>query len=54
VLRAAATGIRTDQIAVQLSLSHTTVRNYLSNAISKIGAYTRIDAIRVSRDAGWL
>jgi two-component system response regulator DesR len=42
--RAAATGIRTDQIAVQLSLSHTTVRNYLSNASSMIGA----------RDAGWL
>ncbi|GAB3416691.1 response regulator transcription factor [Flindersiella endophytica] len=54
VLRAAATGVRTDQIAVQLSLSHATVRNYLSNAISKVGARNRIDAIRISRDAGWL
>jgi two-component system response regulator DesR len=54
VLRAAASGIRTDQIAVQLSLSQTTVRNYLSNAISKVGGRNRIDAIRISRDAGWL
>jgi two-component system response regulator DesR len=54
VLRAAASGIRTAQIATQLSLSHATVRNYLSNAISKVGGRNRIDAIRISRDAGWL
>jgi len=30
------------------------VRNYLSNAISKVGANNRIDAIRISRNAGWL
>jgi two-component system response regulator DesR len=54
VLRAAASGISTAQIAVQLSLSQTTVRNYLSNAISKVGGRNRIDAIRISRDAGWL
>ncbi|MEU6715059.1 response regulator transcription factor [Nonomuraea sp. NPDC046802] len=54
VLRAAATGIRVAQIATDLSLSQATVRNYLSNAISKVGARNRIDAIRISRDAGWL
>jgi two-component system, NarL family, response regulator DesR len=54
VLRAAATGISTEDIGVRLSLSGTTVRNYLSNAIAKIGARNRIDAIRVARDAGWL
>lgn len=54
VLRAAASGISTAQIATQLSLSQTTVRNYLSNAISKVGGRNRIDAIRISRDAGWL
>jgi two-component system response regulator DesR len=54
VLRAAESGIPTDQIATQLSLSRATVRSYLSNAISKVGARNRIDAIRVSRDAGWL
>jgi len=54
VLRAAESGIPTDQIATQLSLSRATVRNYLSNAISKVGARNRIDAIRISRNAGWL
>jgi len=54
VLRAAETGRPTDQIARELSLSPATVRNYLSNAISKIGGRNRIDAIRIARDAGWL
>ncbi|GAA2825906.1 LuxR C-terminal-related transcriptional regulator [Nonomuraea rubra] len=54
VPRAAATGNRVAQMASDLSLSHATVRNYLSNAISKVGARNRIDAIRISRDAGWL
>jgi two-component system response regulator DesR len=54
VLRAASSGITTDQIAVRLSLSPATVRNYLSNAISKVGGRNRIDAIRIARDAGWL
>ncbi|MEV4571253.1 response regulator transcription factor [Nonomuraea sp. NPDC049419] len=54
VLRAAASGIRVAQIATQLSLSQTTVRNYLSNAIGKVGGRNRIDAIRICRDAGWL
>ena len=54
VLRAAEHGIPTDQIAARLSLSPATVRNYLSNAISKVGGRNRIDAIRIARDAGWL
>ena len=54
VLRAAESGLPTDQIATHLSLSPTTVRNYPSNAISKIGGRNRIDAIRIARDAGWL
>jgi two-component system response regulator DesR len=54
VLREAALGISTEQIGVHLSLSGTTVRNYLSNAIAKIGGRNRIDAIRLARDAGWL
>jgi two-component system, NarL family, response regulator DesR len=54
VLRAAESGIPTEQIAVRLSLSPATVRNYLSNAISKVGGRNRIDAIRIARDAGWL
>jgi two-component system, NarL family, response regulator DesR len=54
VLRAAEHGIPTDQIAARLSLSPATVRNYLSNSISKVGARNRIDAIRIARNAGWL
>lgn len=54
VLREAAVGIPTDQIGTRLSLSPATVRNYLSSAISKVGAQNRIDAIRVARQNGWL
>ena len=54
VLRAAGDGITTGEIAHRLALSPATVRNYLSNAISKTGARNRIDAIRIARDAGWL
>jgi len=43
-----------DEMAAQLSLSPATVRNYLSNAISKTGARNRIDAIRIASNAGWL
>jgi two-component system response regulator DesR len=54
VLREAAAGITTEQIATTLSLSPATVRNYLSSAITKVGGRNRIDAIRIARDAGWL
>jgi two-component system response regulator DesR len=54
VLRAAEKGISTEEIATALSLSRATVRNYLSNAITKVNGRNRIDAIRISRDAGWL
>lgn len=54
VLRTAESGLPTEQMATHLSLSPATVRNYLSNALSKLGARNRIDAIRIARDAGWL
>jgi len=54
VLRAAADGASTEVIARTLFLSPATVRNYLSNAIAKVNARNRIDAIRIARDAGWL
>jgi two-component system, NarL family, response regulator DesR len=54
VLREAERGLPTELIAVRLSLSPATVRNYLSNAISKVGGRNRIDAIRIARNAGWL
>lgn len=54
VLRAAATGDSTDDISRTLFLSPATVRNYLSNAMSKLGARNRVDAIRIAREAGWI
>lgn len=54
VLRAAENGGSTEDIGRHLSLSPATVRNYLSNAIGKVGGRNRIDAIRIARDAGWL
>jgi two-component system response regulator DesR len=54
VLRAAGDGSTTQDIAARLALSPATVRNYLSNAITKTGARNRLDAIRIARDAGWL
>jgi two-component system response regulator DesR len=54
VLREAEAGLPTEEVAKALSLSPATVRNYLSNAITKLGARNRIEAIRIARDAGWL
>jgi two-component system, NarL family, response regulator DesR len=54
VLRAADSGLATADIAERLNLSPATVRNYLSNAIAKLAARNRLDAIRIARDAGWL
>jgi two-component system, NarL family, response regulator DesR len=54
VLRAAVSGQSTEEIGSLLNLSPTTVRNYLSNAISKLGARNRMDAVRIAEEAGWL
>ncbi len=42
------------EIAAELSLSEGTVRNYLSEAISKLGAANRVEAARIARQRGWL
>ena len=54
VLRAAMSGRSTEEIGSLLNLSPATVRNYLSNAISKLGARNRMDAVRIAEEAGWL
>lgn len=54
VLRLAADGASSGEIAGQLHLSEGTVRNYLSEAINKLGAKNRVDAARMAREKGWL
>lgn len=54
VLRLAGDGMASFDIAGKLSLSEGTVRNYLSEAISKLGATNRVEAARIARTKGWL
>jgi len=54
VLRLAGDGKASGDIASELGLSEGTVRNYLSEAISKIGAANRVEAARIARTKGWL
>jgi two-component system response regulator DesR len=54
VLRIAAQGARSKEIAARLYLSVGTVRNHLSRVMFKTGARNRADAVRIAMDAGWL
>ncbi|WP_336209904.1 response regulator transcription factor [Nonomuraea sp. LPB2021202275-12-8] len=54
VLRIAAGGARSTEIADQLFLSVGTVRNHLSRIMCKTGARNRLDAVRIASDSGWL
>ncbi|GAA3411278.1 response regulator transcription factor [Streptosporangium vulgare] len=53
-LALAAQGASVAEIAAALHLTQGTVRNYLSNAITKLGATNRITAIRSAQQKGWL
>lgn len=53
-LRLAGDGKTTGDIAETLGLSEGTVRNYLSEAMTKVGAVTRVEASRIARAKGWL
>jgi two-component system response regulator DesR len=54
VLRLAGDGRSSAAIGAELGLSEGTVRNYLSEAIGKVGAENRTEAARIARDRGWL
>lgn len=54
VLRLAGQGRSGADIAAELGLSEGTVRNYLSEAIGKLGAGNRVEAARIARERGWL
>ncbi|MCF3104460.1 response regulator transcription factor [Streptomyces roseoverticillatus] len=54
VLSLAAEGASVGEIAHSLHLSNGTVRNYMAAITRKTGARNRVDAIRISRGAGWV
>ncbi|MGD0647235.1 MAG: response regulator transcription factor [Acidobacteriaceae bacterium] len=54
ILQRAGDGRSSADIAAELRLSEGTVRNYLSEAIAKLGATNRTDAARIARTRGWL
>jgi two-component system response regulator DesR len=54
VLELAATGAPIEDIAARASLSPGTVRNYLSNAMTKLDAANRHEAVAIARRMGWI
>lgn len=54
ILEIAAQGSPIAEIADRLALSPGTIRNHLGRINGKAGARTRIEAIRIARDAGWI
>ena len=54
VLEAAAGGAPIEDIARRVHLSSGTVRNYLSNAVAKLGAANRHEAAATARRMGWI
>lgn len=54
VLRAVAEGGTIADIASDVGLTQGTVRNHISAAMTKTGARTRAEAVRLATEAGWL
>lgn len=54
VLELSADGTTIEEIAARAALSPGTVRNYLSSAITKLGAANRHDACATARRMGWI
>ncbi len=53
-LRLAGEGLSNVKIAEQMHLNEGTVRNYISESMSKLQAVNRIDAARIAKGKGWL
>ncbi|RSK29058.1 DNA-binding response regulator [Bacillus sp. HMF5848] len=54
VLKSAAEGKTSKEIASMLFLSNGTVRNYMSEILRKLNATNRVEAISIAKKKGWL
>ncbi|SCL26686.1 response regulator transcription factor [Micromonospora inyonensis] len=54
ILELTAAGATVAEVAGSLGLSPGTVRNHLGRITRKAGARTRVEAVRLARDAGWI
>jgi two-component system response regulator DesR len=54
VLERVADGASVKDVAHRLYLSEGTVRNYLTSIVDKLGARSRVDAVRIAQDNGWI
>lgn len=54
VLERLADGASVKEVANTLFLSEGTVRNYLTSIVDKLGARSRVDAVRIAQTNGWI
>jgi two-component system, NarL family, response regulator LiaR len=54
ILRLLGEGKTTDEIAAELQLSRTTVRNYIASLLAALGVHTRLQAVLAASRAGLL
>lgn len=54
VLKLASEGMTTKEISKHLFLSPGTVRNYVSEIISKLQVKNRMEAIKIAKERGWI
>jgi DNA-binding CsgD family transcriptional regulator len=54
VLNLLAAGRSTQQIAAELGVSHTTVRNHVANLMAALGVHTRLQAVITASKAGMI
>jgi two-component system response regulator DesR len=54
MLDACAEGLSTAELATRFWLSEGTIRNRVSEILGKLGVRTRVEAVQVAKDNGWL